>query len=139
MDMAGPYPVTMTGNQYCLMVGWDFSKWLECFPIPDQKATMVARKLVYEIVAQYGMFRELHSDQLWLKGGARGVSVVQHTQDKDDPIPPTERWVHRTQFQDIGPVPKSGVSRDEAGVGRARATHPDELPGYASSQQRGDP
>ena len=97
---------------------------------------MVARKLVYEIVAQYGTFRELHSDQLWLKGGARGVSVVQHTQDKDDPVPPTERWVHRTQFQDIGPVPKSGVSRDEAGVGRARATHPDELPGYASSQQR---
>ena len=82
MDMAGPYPVTSTGNQYCLMVGCDFSKWLECFPIPDQKATMVARKLVYEIVAQYGTFRELHSDQLWLKGGARGVSVVQHTQGR---------------------------------------------------------
>ena len=33
-----------------------FSKWLECFPIPDQKATTVARKLVYEIVARYGAF-----------------------------------------------------------------------------------
>ena len=51
MDAAGPYPITSTGNQYCLMVGCYFSKWLECFPIPDQKATMVARKLVYEIVA----------------------------------------------------------------------------------------
>ena len=63
MDVASPYPVTSTGNQYCFMVGCYFSKWLECFPIPDQKATTVARKLVYEIVARYGAFRELHSDQ----------------------------------------------------------------------------
>ena len=63
MDVAGLYPVTSTGNQYCLIVGCYFSKWLECFPIPDQKATTVSRKLVYEIVARYGAFRELHSDQ----------------------------------------------------------------------------
>ena len=63
MDVAGPYPITSTGNQYCLMVGCYFSKWLECFPILDQKATTVAKKLVYEIVARYGAFWELHSDQ----------------------------------------------------------------------------
>ena len=40
-----------------------FPLWLECFPIPDQKATTVTRKLVYEIVARYGAFRELHSDE----------------------------------------------------------------------------
>ena len=56
MGVAGPYPVTSTGNQYCLMVGCYFSKWLECFPIPDQMATKVARKLVYEIMARYGAF-----------------------------------------------------------------------------------
>ena len=60
MDVAGPYPITFMGNQYCLMVGC--SKWPECFPIPDQKATTVAQKLVYEIVAHYGAFLELHSD-----------------------------------------------------------------------------
>ena len=79
MDVAGPYPITSTGNQYCLMVGCYFSKWLECFPIPDQKATTVARKLVYEIVARYGAFRELHSDQ----GTNFGESTVRDTQDKD--------------------------------------------------------
>ena len=63
MNMPGPYPITLTGNQYCLMVGCCFSKWLECFPIPDQKATTVTRKLVYEIVARYGAFPEPHSDQ----------------------------------------------------------------------------
>ena len=34
---------------------------------------------------------------------------------------------------------ESGVPRDEAGVGRARATDPDELPGDATSEHRSDP
>ena len=42
IDVAEPYPITSTGNQYCLMVGCYFLKWLECLPIPDQKATKVA-------------------------------------------------------------------------------------------------
>ena len=63
MDVAGPYPITSSGNQYCLMMGCYFSKWHECFPRPDQKATTVTRKFMYEIVARYGAFRELHSDQ----------------------------------------------------------------------------
>ena len=50
MDVAGRYPVTSSGNQYCLMVGRYFSKWLECFPISDQKATTFAGKLVFEVV-----------------------------------------------------------------------------------------
>ena len=62
IDMAAPYPVTVSRNQYCLIFGCFFSKWLECFPIPDQKASTVARKLVNEIVGQYGAFSQLHSD-----------------------------------------------------------------------------
>ena len=63
MDVVGRYPVTSSGNQYCLMVGCYFSKWLECFPIPDQKATTFTGKLVFEVVTWYGAFPELHSDQ----------------------------------------------------------------------------
>ena len=63
MDVVRPYPITSIGNQFCLMVGCYFSKWLECFPIPDQKAMTVARKLVYEIMVRYGALRELHRDQ----------------------------------------------------------------------------
>ena len=36
------------------------------------------------------------------------------------------------EFQDAGPVPEGDVPGDEAGVGLARATHPDELPGYTA-------
>ena len=43
------------------------------------------------------------------------------------------------KLQDAGPMPEGGVPGDEAGVGRARAPHPDELPGYATSQHAGDP
>ena len=60
------------------------------------------------------------------------MSTVRNTQDKDYTVPPAERRVHRTKFQDAGPVPEGGVPGDEAGVGRARATHPDELPGYTT-------
>ena len=44
------------------MIGCYFSKWLECFPIQDQKAMTITGNLVYEIVAQYGAFRKLHID-----------------------------------------------------------------------------
>ena len=56
MDMAGHFlgePVLPDGGMLLL----------ECFPIPDQKATRMASKLVYEIGARYGAFPELHSDQ----------------------------------------------------------------------------
>ena len=36
-------------------------------------------------------------------------------------------------------MPESGVPGDGAGVGRACATHPDELLGYASGQHGDDP
>ena len=74
VDLAGPYPVTSSGNQYCL-IGCYFTKWLECFPIPDQKATTVAQKLVYEVIARYGAFREPHSDQ-GTNFGSQAVAYV---------------------------------------------------------------
>ena len=128
MDVAGPYPITSTGNQYCLMVGCYFSKRLECFPIPDQKAKTVARKLVYEIVARYGAFQELHSDQ----GTNFGSKVVLEVcrlfgihKTRTTPYHPRSNGFRKTKFQDTGLVPESGVPGDKAGVGRARATHPD--------------
>ena len=36
-------------------------------------------------------------------------------------------------------MPEGGVPRDEAGVGRACAPNPDELPGDATSEHGGDP
>ena len=74
----------------------------------------VARKLVYEIVARYGAFRELHSDLGTNLGSKVVVEVCRLF------------GIHKTSTTPYQP-------RSEAGVGRARAPHPDELPGYATS------
>ena len=63
MDVAGSYSVTSSGNPYCLIVEGHFSKWLEYFLIPNQKVTTISKKLVYEVLAWYKLFRELHNDQ----------------------------------------------------------------------------
>ena len=102
MDVAGPYPITSTGNQYYLMVECYFSKWLKCFPIPDQKAT---RKLIYEIVAQYGAFRELHSDQGTNFGSKVVLEVCQlfgiHKTRTTPYHPRSEGFIERT-FRPLG-------------------------------------
>ena len=59
----GPFPVTVQGNRYIMVVGDYFTRWTECYPIPDQKAQTVASKIVEEFVARFGVPLGLHSDQ----------------------------------------------------------------------------
>jgi len=40
-----------------------YTKFVECYPIPDQKAETVAKKIVYEYFSRYGLSLDLHSDQ----------------------------------------------------------------------------
>ena len=56
----------------------------------------------------------MHSDQ-GTNFGSKVVPAVRNTQDEDYPIPPTERWVQRMQFQDAGPVPESGMPETKQG------------------------
>ena len=51
MDILGPLPVTKMGNKYILMIIDQFTKWVECHPLPDQNAeTVVKKKLVNEFL-----------------------------------------------------------------------------------------
>ena len=63
LDMVGPLPETVRGNRYILVVGDYFSKWVEAYPVPNEKATTVAEKLVEEFVCRFGVPDQLHSDQ----------------------------------------------------------------------------
>ncbi len=63
IDLLGPLPKTESGNQWILVIGDYCTKWMEAFPLPDAKASTVARKLVQEFVCRYGVPQELHSDQ----------------------------------------------------------------------------
>ena len=63
LDVLGPLPVSDRGNKCILVVGDYFSKWTEAYAIPNQEATTVARVLVEEFVARFGIPRQIHSDQ----------------------------------------------------------------------------
>ena len=63
MDIAGPFPVSASGNRYVLVVIDYFTKWPEVFPLPNQEAVTVAHALVNEFFSRFGVPRELHSDQ----------------------------------------------------------------------------
>ena len=62
-DILGPLPVTPRGNKYILLVTDHFSKWVEVLPVPDQKATTCAGKILNEVIARFGCPYDLHSDQ----------------------------------------------------------------------------
>ena len=49
VDITGPFPESETGNRYILVVGDYFTRWMECFAIPNQEAGTVAKKLVDEV------------------------------------------------------------------------------------------
>ena len=63
IDIAGPWPMSDSGNKYIMVVCDYFTKWVEAYPIPDQEAYTVAEKLVNEFIARYGLCRQLHTDQ----------------------------------------------------------------------------
>ena len=63
IDILGPFPVSLSGNRYILVVCDAFTKWVEVFPIQDQTASTCANILVNEVIARYGCPHDLHSDQ----------------------------------------------------------------------------
>ncbi len=63
LDIMGPLPETEDGNQYVLVIGDYFTKWVEAYPIPDQTVETVADKLVKEFCFRYGFPLSIHSDQ----------------------------------------------------------------------------
>ena len=55
-------PVSSKGNRYLLVVEDLFKKWLECYPMCNQKSETITEILV-EIFSRYGIPEFLHSDQ----------------------------------------------------------------------------
>ena len=56
-------PLTYDGNQYVLVFVDYLTKWVEAFPLKDQKAETVARVMVEEVICRHGAPERLLSDR----------------------------------------------------------------------------
>ena len=63
IDVIGPLPRSNKNNRYILVVGDHFTRWMEAYPLPNQHAQEVAKKLVNEFISRFGAPLEIHTDQ----------------------------------------------------------------------------
>ena len=63
VDIVRPYPDSVNGNRYGLVVTDFFMKYVEIYPILNQEAGTVAAVLVKEFFSRFGVPNFLHSDQ----------------------------------------------------------------------------
>ena len=63
VDILGPVPLSHKGNRYVLVIVDYFTRWVEAFPLPDQRAVTVAHEIVSDFICRFGTPLELHTDQ----------------------------------------------------------------------------
>ncbi|MCG8096512.1 MAG: DDE-type integrase/transposase/recombinase [Candidatus Thiodiazotropha endolucinida] len=63
IDIFGPLPISENGNEYIIVLGEYFSKWVEAWAVPNHTAQTVADKLVCEFFTKYGCPQQIHTDQ----------------------------------------------------------------------------
>ena len=63
IDILGPITTSENGNRYVLMLVDQFTKRLECWPLPNQTAEIVASRVVKGFISRFGCPLEIHLDQ----------------------------------------------------------------------------
>ena len=63
IDFLGPLPKTDRGNEHILMIVDQFTKWVECIPLPNQTAEMTAQAIIRDFFTRFGYPFQILSDQ----------------------------------------------------------------------------
>ena len=63
LDFIGPLPKTSQGNEHILMMVDQFTKWVECVPLPSQTAEVTAHAAVKEFFSRFGYPFQIFTDQ----------------------------------------------------------------------------
>ena len=63
LDILRPFTPSKSGNKYILMLICQFTKWLEAYPLPHQRAESVARATVDNFITRFGCPTHIHTDQ----------------------------------------------------------------------------
>ena len=61
-DLVGPLPITSRGSRFIFSFVDCFTKWIELVPLPDIKATTVARCFVDNVITRHGCYPYLICD-----------------------------------------------------------------------------
>jgi len=63
LDFLGPLPKTEKGNEHILMMVDQFTKWVECIPLPSQTAETTAQAAINEFFSRFGYPFQIFTDQ----------------------------------------------------------------------------
>lgn len=63
LDALGPLPLTTRGNTHLLVFSDYFTRYVECFAVPNLKAITVAKVFVEEVIRRHGVPKRLLTDQ----------------------------------------------------------------------------
>ena len=63
LDFLGPLPKTLRGNEYVLMMVDQFTKWVECVPLPSQTAEVTAKAAEDGFFSKLGFLFQIFHDQ----------------------------------------------------------------------------
>lgn len=63
LDIVGPLPISNSGNKYLLTFEDNLTKFMDCYPMPNQEANTVARIFYDEIISRYRIPDILLTDQ----------------------------------------------------------------------------
>ena len=62
-DLMGPFPTSIHGNKYILVITEYLTRWCEAIALPDATASSVAQALLQRVIFPHGCPRQLLSDQ----------------------------------------------------------------------------
>lgn len=63
LDFLGPLPTTPRGNSFILMMVDQFTKWVECIPLPSHTTEVTARAAINEFFTRFGYPLQIFTDQ----------------------------------------------------------------------------
>ena len=63
IDIIGPLPLTYSENKYILSITDYFTKWVELYPMEDQKAVTVSSILLNNFISRFSLVRQILTDQ----------------------------------------------------------------------------
>jgi hypothetical protein len=95
LDFLGPLPKTREGNEYVLVTVDQFTKWVECVPLPSQTAEVTVLAAVSQFFARFGCPFQIFTDQgrnFESKLFVAVCELLKIHKARTTPYQPTDKW-----------------------------------------------